>query len=254
MDRAAYRQFAELEEDHFWFRGRRAIFLSLLDRQLAHRTSGRVLEVGCGAGGLLRRLDRYGSHPVGLELDPELAALCQERASGASAVCGSAYDLPFRSASEDLVALFDTLEHLEDEAGALREVARVLRPGGLVVVSVPAYQFLYANNDRVAHHHRRYTRRRLRRVLEGHGFRRRKATYFNTLLFPAILPAVLLGKAKERLVGVDPDHTNLSYAPPRLLNRFLAGVMSSERFVLGAVDLPVGHSIVGVWSAPGQRS
>jgi SAM-dependent methyltransferase len=246
VELAAYRQFAELEEEHFWFRGRRAIFFTLLDSFLRGRDNLRVLEVGCGAGGLLRRLDRYGSS-TGLELSPELSVLSRER-SGRPTVCANAYDIPMPDASQDLVCLFDTLEHIPDEARALREVQRVLGPGGLAFFSVPAYQFLYSNNDRIAHHHKRYTRGGLKRAVSAAGLEPVKLTYFNTFLFPLILPAVLLGKLQERLFGLkDPDRTNLSWQPPGPLNRTLAAVMGSERHLLRWLSFPVGHSLIGVF-------
>jgi SAM-dependent methyltransferase len=246
MELTAYRQFAELEEEHFWFRGRRAIFLALLDRCLGGRRGLRILEVGCGAGGLLRRLDRYGK-ATGLELSLELSALCRER-SGRPTICGNAYHLPLPDASQDLVCLFDTLEHIPDEARALAEVQRVLVPGGLVFFSVPAYQFLFANNDRVAHHCRRYTRRRLVKIVRAAGMTPVKVTYFNTLLFPLILPAVLLGKIKEKVIGLrDPDRTNLSHRFPRPINDLLAAVMGSERHILTRLSFPAGHSLIGMF-------
>ena len=110
----------------------------------------------------------------------------------------SAYELPVRAGSLDLITMFDTIEHVPDDLRALQEARRALRPGGLVFLSVPAYQFLYANNDRIAHHERRYTARALRRKLTATGFEPVQVTYFNTLLFPAILPLVLAKKAKER--------------------------------------------------------
>ena len=249
MELTAYRQFADLEEKHFWFRGRRAIFLRLLDRLLAGRSDLDVLEIGCGAGGLLRRLTRYG-RVKGLELSRELAALCRER-SDLPTVCGNAYQLPFASASQDLVCLFDTIEHIPDEARALAEIERVLRPSGLAFFSVPAYQFLYSNNDRVAHHCRRYTKRRLIDVVAAAGLAPVKVTYFNTFLFPAILPAVLLTKCKDRLLGIsDPDRTNLSYKIPKPLNAALALIMSSERHLLSKLSFPTGHSLIGVFRKP----
>lgn len=249
MEIAAYRQFAELEEEHFWFRGRRKIFFTLLDQQLAGRRGLRVLEIGCGAGGLLRRLERYGS-PTGLELSPELSALCRER-SGRPTICGNAYELPLPGASQDLVCLFDTLEHIPDEARALSEIHRVLESGGLLFLSVPAYQFLYANNDRVAHHCRRYTGRRLRRIVTAAGLEPVRLTYFNTVLFPLILPTVLLGKLKQKLFGLDnPDKTNLSWRPPNLVNDLLAAIMGSERHLLKLLSFPFGHSLIGIFRKP----
>ena len=131
-------------------------------------------------------------------MSPELVEFCHRRGFP-DVVVGSAYELPAEAGSVDLVTLFDTIEHVPDDDRALREARRVLAPNGLVFISTPAYQFLYANNDRVAHHERRYTARKLREKLLGAGLRPVKITYFNTLLFPAILPAVLAKKVGERL-------------------------------------------------------
>jgi len=249
MDSVAYQQFADLEEDHFWFRGRRRIFFDLLDRQVGNGNGLDVLEIGCGTGGFLKRLDRYG-RTMGLERALDCAALSQQR-SGRPTICGDAYAIPLPDSSLDLVCLFDVLEHLPDERRALAEIARVLRPGGTAFFSVPAYQFLYANNDRVTHHCRRYTWRRLASVLRESGLLPRKVTYFNTFLFPVILPAVLLMKLKERVVGLaDEQHTNLTVKIPRLLNRVLFAIMSSERFLLERMNFWVGHSLIAIVEKP----
>ncbi|HHI80087.1 MAG TPA: SAM-dependent methyltransferase [Planctomycetes bacterium] len=253
MEPEAYRQFAVLEEEHFWFRGRRKIFFALLDRLLASRleeaeTKGEpleILEIGCGAGNLLRRLSRYG-RTKGLELSRELATLCQER-SRRPTLCANAYHLPLPDESQDLVCLFDTIEHIPDEAKALGEIQRVLRPGGLVMFSVPAYQFLYSNNDRVAHHCRRYTKGRLQASLKEAGLTPIKATYFNLFLFPLILPAVLFTKVKDKVFGLkNEDHTNLSVKIPKFLNEALALVMGSEAGLLPRLNFPTGHSLIVV--------
>lgn len=243
MEDTAYRQFIELEERHFWFVARRRIFFDLLDEQMSGHTSATVLDVGCGAGGMLRLLSRYGS-VTGLDTSEELIEFCRRRGFQQVQV-GSAYELPVASESIDLITMFDTIEHVPDDARALREVRRALKPGGVLFVSVPAYQFLYANNDRIAHHQRRYTARRLRRDLLAAGLTPTKITYFNTLLFPAILPAVLGKKAHERIVPPG-DRTNLSHELPPLVNRMLTAVMSSERKLLRRVNFPFGHSIIAV--------
>ena len=243
MDAAAYRQFVELERDHFWFRGRRAIFFALLDQQLGMRSDRRILDVGCGAGGMLGPLSQFGE-VTGVDTSADLVEYCHNRGFG-SVRLASAYELPAAGRSMDLVTLFDTIEHVPDDVRALRECARVLAPGGVVFISTPAYQFLYANNDRVAHHERRYTARRLRRRLVAAGLVPERITYFNTLLFPAILPAVLLGKLHERIVPPG-DRTNLSHEIPPWLNRLLAATMSSERRLLERIDLPFGHSLIAL--------
>jgi SAM-dependent methyltransferase len=243
VDDTAYRQFVELEETHFWFVGRRRIFAHLLDRALDGRRELSVLDVGCGAGGMLGLLSKYG-HASGIDTSSKLVAFCRSRGFERVSV-GSAYELPAASGSVDLIALFDTIEHIPDDGRVLEECRRALRGDGLVFISVPAYQFLFANNDRVAHHQRRYTARELRRKLVAAGFEPVKVTYFNTLLFPVILTAVLVKKLTERFA--DPgDTTNLSHRVPAPLNRLLAGIMGSERRLLARANLPFGHSIVAI--------
>lgn len=241
MDAAAYRQFVELEQRHWWLIGRRAIFGALLERELGHAGDLRVLDAGCGAGGMLELLSRFGT-VRGIDTEPEMVALCRDRGYSHVEV-GSATE-PL-GGPYDLVALFDTIEHIPDDALALRRVHDALAPGGRVVVTVPAYGFLYSNNDRVVHHQRRYTARGLRRRLRAAGLEPVRVTYFNTLLFPVILPVVLLLKAHERFV--DPgDRTHLAAPVPGPLNRALAATMSAERHLVTRVSLPFGHSIAAL--------
>jgi len=247
MEQEANRQFVELERTHFWFVGRRTIFFHLLDRRLAGRTDANVLDVGCGAGGMLEGLSRYGE-VTGIDMQPELVEICHERGFERVQV-GSAYALPSADATVDLVTMFDTIEHIAEDVRALREARRVLAPGALLFISTPAYQFLYANNDRVAHHERRYTAGELRRKLTEAGLEPVQMTYFNTLLFPAILPAVLLKKLRERFT--DPgEQTNLSHTMHPLLNRVLATTMGVERHFLARRSFPFGHSLIAIARAP----
>jgi SAM-dependent methyltransferase len=242
VDDVAYQQFERLDREHWWLRGRRSIFFSLLDHLLPRERTMSSLDVGCGYGGMLRELERYGpAH--GVDIFPEAVDYC--RRHGIERVrLASAYALPAPDESFDILTFFDCIEHLDDDLAALRESHRVLRAGGHLVVTVPAYNFLYANNDRVAHHKRRYTVRELRSKLEAADFELRKATYVNTLLFPVILPLVLLKKLKERFLPVTDDpRTNLTHPVPKLLNEALFRIFRSEQFVLRRMSFPVGHSI-----------
>ncbi|MSR61113.1 MAG: class I SAM-dependent methyltransferase [Planctomycetes bacterium] len=251
MEAAAYLQFRELEEHHWWFRGRRAVYLGLLRHELAGHTPTRALDLGCGVGGFLDGLAQLGAQVYPTDLDRNSLLRCALRGFGRGVVANG-YALPYRDGAFDLVCLFDALEHIPDDARALREVARVLAPGGRVVISVPAYPFLFANNDRVACHYRRYTRSTLRRVLTGAGFALERNTHTNVFLFPLILPAVLLLKAKERLLRQSPDRqrTNLSVPLPRALHRLLAGVFTAELPFSRRFDWPAGHSILALARKP----
>ena len=250
MERAAFDLFASLQADHWWFRGRRTLYTALLEhvlrRDLQRAPRGlRVLDVGCGAGGWLQPLSVFGT-VTGIELDEPSIRFCREHELHRTLV-GRVDALPVPPASHDLVCLWDVIEHTPDDLQVLAEARRALRPGGHLVLSVPAYQFLYANNDRVAHHYRRYTRGRLVRQLQAAGFSVRKATYVNTLLGIGIIPAVLLIKLKEGLARVPDDPgNNLSIRVPRPLNTALAAVFGSERHLLRHVDAPFGHSLFAV--------
>ncbi len=273
MDRAAFKLFATLEQDHWWFRGRRELYLPLLRQVLerdtpaavpaavpaatpgdsaepgATRGARRILDVGCGVGGFLTPLAALGD-VHGCELDEASVGFCRELGRTNTFVAASDR-LPVPDASQDLVTLFDVLEHTPDDRAVLAEVRRVLRPGGHVVVSVPAYQFLFANNDRVAHHYRRYTRGGLLTRLSQAGLDVRKATYVNVILGAVIIPTVLLLKLKEQLFPVQQDATtNLSWRVPRPINALLARIFAGERHVLRHANAPLGHSLFAVARRP----
>lgn len=241
MDRSAYETFRELEHSHFWFVSRRRIFFAELDRAFSEATGHRVLEIGCGAGGMLGPLERYGD-VHGLDIDHEFTAFCKSRGFE-RVLCGSGYELPYADASFDLVCLFDTIEHIPDDEQTLREVARVLRPGGAVFVSVPAYQWLWSHNDKTAHHFRRYTKSGLQGVMRRAGLVPTRASYFNMFLLPLIVPSVLWQKLMDRLGRLPTGYNNMSVKLAPWLNKLFTGVMSSERHLLKWLSFPMGHSI-----------
>lgn len=247
MDSNAYEQFRELEDSHWWFRGRRRVYLGLIEAHLAGSRPARVLDLGCGMGGFLPGLSELGARVYPADISVPGLVFCRERGYGGGVVVDG-YALPYADESFDLVCLFDTIEHIEDDRAVMREVARILKPGGSVFVSVPAYQFLFSNNDRIAQHHRRYTRGRLAEVFRAADLRVRRNTHANVLLFPLILPAVLVIKALEALIPrkADPKHTNLSWPIPGFVHDLLAGLFAAELPVSRRVDVPVGHSIAAI--------
>ena len=244
MQREAFEQFARLDRDHWWFCGRRAVYLGLLEHALAGLRPARALDLGCGPGGFLPGLSKLCERVVAA--DPDLDSL---RAIGAEQrVQSNASNLPFAAESFELVCLFDVLEHLEDDLAALREVQRVLKPGGLVMLSVPAYPWLFSNNDRVAMHRRRYTRTSTRRALEQAGFEVLRNTHSNVLLAPLIILFTLTAKAFEAtaLAQRDSTRTNLSYRLPRFAHALLFRTFASELVFTRRFDARFGHSIAAI--------
>jgi len=251
MDEVAYQQFRDLEKSHWWFQGRRAIFFSLLDRFMDavnqdHRGTGKdaiILDIGCGMGGMLPHLSRHGT-AIGIDMSAESLDHCRNRGF-TRVTLGDGYCLPFNDGTFDLVTLFDTVEHIDDDQAVLEEASRVAGRNGLVMVTVPAFQFLFSDNDVVAHHKRRYTARALKRKLRHAGLTPIKTSYYNTLLFPIIVPLVLLKKLKMNLFGVPENpRSNISYTIPSILNAFLSTTFSSERIPMRRMSYPVGHSLL----------
>ncbi|MDF1800447.1 MAG: class I SAM-dependent methyltransferase [Planctomycetota bacterium] len=255
MDQIAYRQFLELDKSHWWMRGRRSVYLGLLRHFLKDAPPRRVLDLGAGVGGFLEGLDELkaeGGRVFPADIDDEsLGHIAARGFPGGVVASGDA--LPYADESFDLICLFDALEHTEDDLAVVAEIHRVLAPGGHLFISVPAYQFLFANNDRVVHHTRRYRRRRLDDLFDRAGLTVVRNTHSNVFLFPLILPAVLAIKLLEKLLqkDADPERTNLTWPFPRWAHALLHGIFAAELPLSKRFGIPAGHSICALAKKPG---
>lgn len=241
MERDFYRRYFEIEDRHWWFVGRRELFLRLLDRHLGPDAGGRrVLDVGCGTGTMLGHLARYGS-AEGIDASEEAVAFCHER--GLDRVRrAEGVPLPFDDASFDLVTALDVIEHADDDGELLRELRRVAKPGGTLLVSVPAFMFLWGPQDEISHHRRRYTRPRLREAVSAAGWTPRRLSYFNTFLFPPIAAVRVLRRERPER----PLRSDFELTKPGRLNSLLARVFAAEAPLVDRVDLPFGVSILAL--------
>jgi SAM-dependent methyltransferase len=227
---------AHLAEDrrHWWFRGRRAVLRAVLGRLLPVRPA-RLLELGCGSGNMLEMLSEFGE-AVGVEANPLLVGAA--RAAGLDARRGTLPgDQPVPRQWADAVLMLDVLEHLDDEAAALATAGRALAPSGVLVITVPAYAWLWSGHDVALGHRRRYTARRLRAVVAEAGFRVARVTYFNTLLFPALA----LVRVVKRFAG-DTSHDLHPGSPA--LSVALERCFAFERHLVPRVSLPFGSSLL----------
>jgi SAM-dependent methyltransferase len=247
MDDALERFTFDVEERHWWYRGRRAVLDAVLDGlgPLRPRDGGgvpRILDAGCGSGRNMVLLAARGA-VSGIELaEPSLQAA---RARNVGPVVPGSLDepLPFGDGAFDLAVALDVLEHVADDEGALRELARVLAPGGRLLVTVPQYGWLWGEHDVLAHHHRRYTRARLLERAARAGLEPERVTAFNTVLLPAIGVARLVQRARRRAQPA----SDLGRTPQGAVNRALERILRGEAALLRrGRDLPRGVSLLAV--------
>jgi SAM-dependent methyltransferase len=246
MELEYYREYAEVEDTHWWFRGRRAVLRRLL-AQVA-RPGLRILDVGFGTGAMLRFLADYGE-VIGMDASLEAIRFARER-SGSSMLAGDVLHLPLRSHTVDVVTAFDIIEHVDDDAAALAELARVCRPGGYVVLTVPAFPFLWGIQDVISHHRRRYTQRELGARVEAAGLRIRTLTHFNALLLPAVAAVRLARRLRGAQPG--PPKSDFTLTRPGLLNDMLTRIFAAEGLLVAHWRLPVGVSLICLAERAGE--
>ena len=195
MEEHVYQQLYDLEDGHWWFRGRRAVLWAML-RRAGVPDSPRVLDAGCGTGRNLAEFGRLGT-AQGVDPSPQAIEFCRRRGLGEVEAAGIEA-LPFADGAFDLILATDVLEHVERDDVAASELRRVAAPGALLVVTVPAYRWLWSQHDDSHHHLRRYTAGGLRRRLAAAGWRPVLLTYFNSLLLPPIALVRTLARRQSR--------------------------------------------------------
>jgi SAM-dependent methyltransferase len=239
------KEYANLEEWHWWFRGRQRILETVLGRELRARDSVSIASVGCGPAEGLQWLRPFVG-PRGKVVGIDVERLHARRIKpNIEYVIGSLEAAPVATASFDAVLALDVLEHLDNDTGGLREAARMVKPGGLLLVTVPALPSLWGGQDVVSHHRRRYTKATLLETFERSGLPAPRVSYFNTLLFP---PVAGLRWTRRALGKAEVARSDFDDAKPGLVNEVLASVFASERHFVPWFSLPVGVSLLATLS------
>lgn len=241
MNADEYRKMAEVEDAMWYYRALHGHVARALDQGLGAREAAKILDAGCGTGGLIRRLApaRTGWRWAGVDAEPLACARARERATGAEIREGSVTALPWADGFFDAVVSADVIYHVEDDAAALREFSRVLRPGGSAVINVPAYRWLWSYHDVATHAQRRYGRGELIAKLRAAGFGEVQATHWNALPLPLLM-------VRRKLLPAPAAGSDVQLYPGPVEAVFNAA-MALERGWLRAVGrLPWGSSLLAV--------
>ncbi len=237
------------EDEHWWFATRTWAIEKWLNA-LPHHNGLEILDIGCGAGNMIHHLGGYG-RVRGIEVDPRPVKIAQSR--GYDVRQGDATrEIPFPDASFDLVTALDVIEHVDADTAILREAYRVLRPGGHVLITTPAFQWLWSYNDVLNAHKRRYTASQLNAKLVQSGFRIRRTSYGFFLVFPLSAPLILWRNRTQKQLDLSSHHfeedayqVEMEPVSP-MLNKVLRGVGQVEAALIGGVNLPIGTSLISI--------
>ena len=239
----AYLEMAETEAHHWWFAGRRSVMACLISK-FNLPAEARILEIGSGTGGNLLMLSAFGRVSA-LEMDAVARSISAEKTGGRFDIRAGRcpMDIPFLGEKFNLICLFDVLEHIEEDVATLVAIKKLLADGGRVLITVPAYRWLWSAHDEFLHHKRRYSALELREKATTAGLQVEKISYFNTLLFPIVAVARLV----DRLLGsLSASGTKIPYP---LINGFFRQLFSAERFLLPNLNLPFGVSLLAILRA-----
>lgn len=245
MNVEEYERMYRFEDSNWWFVGRHRLIVQLL-KDLKLPGNLRILDIGCGTGAMLDQLSAFGS-VVGADFSEEALAFCRKRGERTEMdyrlVRADARQLPFQSESFDVVTAMDIIEHIDQDKTAMAEMLRVLKPGGRLLATVPAYMALWSGHDVALHHHRRYTAAGFRDVARRAGFTVEHLSY----TVAALLPLVALFRRIERAFHDPKKPPKANVVPvPGFVNRLLLAMMDFETQLVRRINLPFGVTVVAV--------
>lgn len=235
MDSKIYQQMVVLEKEHWWFVARRSI-LDQVIRKLNLPQDSDIFEAGCGTGGNLEMLSPHG-RVYAMELDDEARSFASKREVGYIQAGYLPHVIPFEEKRFDLIVILDVLEHLEKDLDSLKALYKRLKKDGWLLITVPAYPWLWTRQDDLLHHKRRYVLPHLYDLVHSAGYQVHFVSYFNSVLFPLIAGVRLL----QRLTYKGGNDLTM---PSKLINQLLTSLFSVERYVIGRLSIPFGVSLL----------
>lgn len=236
MDIEKLRLYEDLGTTHWWLTSKYSILKDILKTHITAKTDlSPMLDVGCGGGVFLKNLSDISDQQFGTDINFEI--LSKEKKNAISATLSNAKHLPYKSETFSLVTVIDILEHVDDDDLAIQELFRVLRKGGWLLVSVPAFMALFGEHDKLFGHFRRYNKNAIARKITSGGFQIKKITYIQPLFFLPLLIKRRLLANKDNLLG----DFNI---PNKMINSFLHKFVAFERFPLRYINFPIGATVL----------
>lgn len=236
------------EDEHWWFRSRTLMINIFIQQTLSQTTDLSILDIGCGAGNMIHHLSHYGQ-VKGIDVDSRPVTQARLRGYDVDQF-DATQPYPFDDHSFDLVTVFDIIEHVKADRAILEEAHRVLKPGGYIIITVPAFMFLWSNNDVINAHQRRYTIGELKTKLNQANFRLIRASYNNFFIFPLAAPLIMLRRGNEPELAshhLDEDEYQVEMEPASpMVNKILTIVGQVEAGLARVVNLPFGTSMIAV--------
>ncbi|MBL7209416.1 MAG: methyltransferase domain-containing protein [Dehalococcoidia bacterium] len=243
FDALGFEFLFQMEQKHFWHIGRKEIILHVLRRNIPNLARCRMLEIGCGNGSVLAHLKQNGVNTEGGDIFLEGLRFCQQRVDSVTLYHIDILGLPFVN-SFDIIGIFDVLEHIDDDEKALVEISQALKPGGKLILTVPAYKFLWSYSDVQSHHERRYNKKELTTKLERNGFIIKRISFFMFFLFPVLAGIRLIGNIFDRAKSSENARPSLELRTVPVVNEVFLGSLRLEKLLIRHLSLPFGASLL----------
>ncbi len=239
MKKAEYRRMAEREQSYWWHVGRLKIIERYLTIACEERKDNTILNIGCGTGGTLPTLEKFGT-VTNVDVSDDAINFMKQHGYKVDKVGG--IKLPYKDKSFHLVGSFDVLEHIEEDVEALKEWRRVLRPGGKIVLTVPAYQWLWSEHDVSLHHFRRHTVRSIRKKAQLAGLRPLRASYAIAFSLPLVAGFRGINKIMGRKTDSETSYVNVPNWVNVLFSKFLFAEAVGHKYI----RYPIGTTVVAI--------
>lgn len=241
MEEYTFEEMYKNENNYWWFVGTRNIIFSQINKFFGNNNDLKILDIGCGTGIVIKRLEKYGN-VFGMDISDKAISFCNKRGIK-NIIKANAIKLPFNNNTFDLITILDVLEHIENEEAAISETYRVLKSNGVAVITVPAFCFLWSDHDIALHHFRRYGIRDIKNKLLKNNFKILFASHYNMFLFLPIAFIRLVNNIFKKSKNVSEKKTDISHLP-KIINQALMFLLNTEAKLLKKIVFPAGVSII----------